>query len=183
MGTAGEPTTVRAIWDRYGELCSQYAKQYGVPVELIVATIAAESGGNPTARRQEPKIGDESVGLMQTLVKTAQGVLGRNISGDQLLSPELSIEAGTACIAKKLGNTHFDPPMVAAAYNAGSIIFDGGELNRWKLLCYPTGTGQHIDRYVAFFSDCMRVNTAGEWTIGSGVPNFVTALAKKGLDE
>jgi hypothetical protein len=34
-GTAGEPTTVRNIWKRYGDLCSASAKRYGVPVELV----------------------------------------------------------------------------------------------------------------------------------------------------
>lgn len=155
-GTMGDPSTVKSIWSHYGDLCSQYAKQYGVPVELIVATIAVESRGNPNARRTEAKINDESVGLMQTLVRTARGALGqKDIVGDNLLRPELSIRAGTAYIASQRGTTHFDPPKVAAAYNAGSIRLDRGDANRWKMLCYPTGTGRHIDTFIEFFNDCM----------------------------
>jgi len=155
-GTMGDPSTVKSIWSHYGDLCSQYAKQYGVPVELIVATIAVESRGNPNARRIEAKINDESVGLMQTLVRTARGALGqKDIVGDNLLRPELSIRAGTAYIASQRGTTHFDPPKVAAAYNAGSIRLDRGDANRWKMLCYPTGTGKHIDTFIEFFNDCM----------------------------
>lgn len=173
-GTAGDPATVTRIWSRYGDLCSSAAKHYGVPVELVVATIATESGGNPNARRQEPKISDESVGLMQTLVNTARGVLGRpSLRGDELLDPALSITAGTAYIAQQRGGTHFDPPLVAAAYNAGSLRRDDGEANRWRLLCYPTGTGQYIDNYIAWFNDSMRVSKEQQWG-RQGVPSFAS---------
>jgi hypothetical protein len=178
-GTAGKPTTVYNIWKRYGDLCSGSAKRYGVPVELIVATIATESRGNPNARHSEPRIRDESVGLMQTLVATAQGALGRQgLKGDDLLDPTLSIEAGTAYIAQQRGSTHFDPPLVAASYNAGSIRRDNGEANRWKLLCFPTGTGRHVDSYVEWFADCMRVSTEQGWGQQEGVPSFAQCFAK-----
>ena len=121
-GSAGAPSTVQEIWRRYGDLCASAAKRYGVPVELIVATIATESSGRADARRSEPQIGDESVGLMQTLVRTARNALGKpNLTGNDLLDPEFSILAGTAYIAQQRGDTHFDPPLVAAAYNAGSL--------------------------------------------------------------
>ncbi|WP_165943258.1 transglycosylase SLT domain-containing protein [Roseicella aquatilis] len=177
-GTAGQPTTIRTIWKRYGDLCSAAARHYGVPVELIVATIATESGGDPNARRAERRINDESVGLMQTLVATARGALGRReLRGDDLLNPALSIEAGTAYIASQRGTTHFDPPLVAAAYNAGSIRRDGGERNRWKLLCHPLGTGAHVDRYCEWFADCMQVSAEQGWGSQDGVPSFAACLA------
>jgi soluble lytic murein transglycosylase-like protein len=167
------------IWKRYGDLCSASAKRYGVPVELVVATIATESRGNPNARRSEPRIRDESVGLMQTLVATAQGALGRQgLKGDDLLDPVLSIEAGTAYIAQQRGASHFDPPLVAATYNAGSIRRDNGDANRWKLLCFPTGTGRHVDSYVEWFSDYMRVSVEQEWGQQEGVPSFAQCFAK-----
>jgi Transglycosylase SLT domain len=164
MSTPGEPSTVRNIWKRYGDLCASFARQHGVPVELIVATIATESGGDSTARRPEPKIGDESVGLMQTLVGTARQALGRkNVNGDDLTDAATSIDAGTAYIAQQRKWTCYDPPRVAAAYNAGSIRLEDSERNRWKLLCYPLGTGHHVDKFVAFFSDCMKVSGAEHW--------------------
>jgi soluble lytic murein transglycosylase-like protein len=144
---------------------------------LIVATIAAESGGDPNARRAEPRINDESVGLMQTLVGTARQALGnRTLDGDDLLRPEISIEAGTAYIAQQRGLSHFDPPLVAAAYNAGSLRRDASPGNRWKLLCYPTGTGRHIENWVAFFGDCMRLSTKDGWDAADNVPGFASCL-------
>ncbi len=178
-GTAGNPDTVSEIWKRYGDRCSASAKRFGVPVELVVATIATESGGNPNARRAEQKIGDESVGLMQTLVATARQVLGRNdINGGDLLDPVLSIDAGTAYIAQQRSSTHFDPPLVAAAYNAGSLRRDDAEANRWKLLCFPTGTGRHVDNYASWFADCMRVSLQQGWGKQDGVPSFAECFAK-----
>lgn len=177
QGTPGEPKTVARIWSRYGDLCAASAKRYGVPVELIVATIAAESGGDPNARRAEPRINDESVGLMQTLVGTARQALGnRTLDGDDLLRPEISIEAGTAYIAQQRGLSHFDPPLVAAAYNAGSLRRDASPGNRWKLLCYPTGTGRHIENWVAFFGDCMRLSAKDGWDAADNVPGFASCL-------
>lgn len=178
-GTAGEPKTVRKVWEDYGVLCADAAKRYGVPVELIVATIATESSGNPNARRAEPKINDESVGLMQTLVATARSVTGRTtLRGDDLLDPRTSIDAGTAYIASQRGSTHFDPPLVAAAYNAGSLRLDDGDSNRWKLRCFPLGTGAHLDRFVAWFGDAMRVSGDDGWSNSGACPAFAAVLGR-----
>jgi soluble lytic murein transglycosylase-like protein len=176
--TAGVPSTVRTIWQRYGADCLASAKNYGVPVELIVATIATESGGDPNARRAEPQIGDESVGLMQTLSKTAGSALGRpNLRADDLMDPRLSIEAGTAYIAQQRTSTHFDPPLVAAAYNAGSLRRDPAEANQWKLVCFPLGTGRHVDTFTAWFGDAMRVSAEDGWATQAGAPSFAAAMS------
>jgi hypothetical protein len=177
MGTPGEPSTVRKIFNNFREPCLASARRYGVPVELIVATIATESSGNPNDRRAEPRINDESVGLMQTLVGTAREVTGRKtLRGDDLLDPATSIDAGTAYIARQRVSTHFDPPLVAAAYNAGSIRRDERPANRWKLHCFPPGTGAHVDRFVAWFADCMRVSAAEGWGKTNDVPSFAGAF-------
>src|SRR4051794_37888263 len=79
------------------------------------------------------RLGTESVGLMQTLVTTARQVLGMtNLTADDLLNPATSIRAGTAYIAQQRVSTHFDPPLVAAAYNAGSLRREDASANRWK---------------------------------------------------
>ncbi len=140
LGTYGRPVTVRKIWAKYGEICATSARAYGVPVELVVATIATESSGDQNERRREPRINDESVGLMQTLVQTARSALGRrSLRADDLLDPATSIAAGTAYIAQQRTQTHFDPPLVAAAYNAGSLRRDDSDKNRWRIHCFPPG--------------------------------------------
>lgn len=45
---------------------------FRVDAVMAAAIAEIESGGNPLALRYEPHIGDASVGLMQTLVSTAQ---------------------------------------------------------------------------------------------------------------
>ncbi|MCA6115683.1 M15 family metallopeptidase [Bradyrhizobium sp. WSM 1738] len=184
MGTPGEPSTVRKIFNNFREPCLTSARRYGVPIELIVATIATESGGNPNDRRPEPQINDESVGLMQTLVKTARAATGRkSLRANDLLDPATSIDAGTAYIASQRPSTHFDAPLVAAAYNAGSIRRDDRPANRWKLHCFPPGTGAHVDRFVAWFADCMRVSAAEGWAKTNDVPSFASAFGVSGTGD
>ena len=74
-----------------------------------------------------------------------------------LLRPAGSIEAGTAYIARQEAKTGFDPPLVAAAYNAGGVYEEAREPNRWRLRCYPLGTGHHVDRWVKWFNDAVRL--------------------------
>jgi hypothetical protein len=158
--TAGEPRTVTRIWETYGDAINRTARSRRVPCELIVATIATESGGRADAVREEPKyISDEetphqvSPGLMQTLISTARETLQMNVDRQWLLQPANSIEAGTAYIAKQAKLTCLDPPLVAAAYNAGRLKYQEGSQNRWKLRQFPIGTGMHCDRFVRFLND------------------------------
>ncbi len=163
--TGGEPQTVRQIWQRFGQPIQEWAASFGVPVELIIATICSETHGEPAAVRQEPGyISDEgtpnkvSPGLMQTLISTARDVLADpSINRLWLLEPSNSIRAGTAYIAIQWKQTHLDPPKVACAYNAGSIQYNPSQGNRWKMLQYPTGTSEHADRFVKWFNDCFRM--------------------------
>ncbi|MFV0359624.1 peptidoglycan-binding protein [Tropicimonas sp.] len=179
--TGGAPATVTRIWNDFGEPCRYWARRFGVPVELIVATIATESGGDPDAERDEPQINDKSVGLMQTLITTARAALDRpNLSGRDLRDPSLSIEAGTAYIAAQRKSTLFDPPLVAAAYNAGSLRREEAEANRWRLVCYPKNTGHHIDRFVSWFGDAMRVSAEQGWSDGGRIPSFAAAFGPAG---
>jgi hypothetical protein len=161
--TAGPPVTVTHVWERYHEPINAAAARYGIPAHLIVATICTESSppGNAASIRFEPgyKSDDStphlvSPGLMQTLISTARSAL-RNPKIDRkwLLNPANSIMAGTAVIKEGAPATELDPPKVAAAYNAGSLRYDGSPHNRWRLLQYPIGTGAHVDRFVEWFND------------------------------
>ena len=162
--TRGKPQTIERIWNEYGSAIEASGKKYGVPVELILATICTETHGNPDAVREEPGfISDNetphkvSPGIMQTLISTARVAL-KNDSIDRawLLQAQNSIEAGTAYIARQKKSSQFDPPKVACAYNAGGIYYNKSDNNRWKMRQYPIGSSEHADRFVQWFNDCFR---------------------------
>ena len=162
--TRGAPTTVSRVWDAYGGEIDRAAKQYQVPVPLIIATICTESGGKANAVRLEPGyVSDEqtprkmSAGLMQTLLSTARNTMKMSVGRDWLLVPGNSINAGTSYIAEQSSVTQLDPPLVAAAYNAGGLYQQDGAQNRWKLRQCPIGTSAHVDRFVKFYNDAMAV--------------------------
>lgn len=165
QGTGGQPQTVTRIWNDFGPAIEQSAAEFGVPVELIIATICTESRGDPKAIRFEPGYvsddatpGRVSPGLMQTLISTARDTLpGSAIDRHWLFVPANSIRAGTAYISKQSGSTKLDPPVVACAYNAGSVKENTGADNRWKMRQFPIGTSEHANRFVQWFNDCFLV--------------------------
>ena len=165
-GSAGDPTTVTRIWRDLRAPLIQWSSSFGVPVELIISTIGTESGGNLHVRaREEPGyISDEetphrvSPGIMQTLISTARTAVGdQGVDRAWLEQPANSIQAGTAYIASQWKSTHFDPPKVACAYNAGGIHYNQSATNRWKMRQYPIGTDAHANRFVMWFNDCFKV--------------------------
>ena len=160
--TPGQPLTVRRIWQTFRVELARWSTLYGIPVELLIATAATESGGDARARRNEPGwTGDEttphrvSIGLMQTLISTARAATGVSWTARELFEPNVSILAGGAYIRQQYEATGFDPPLVAAAYNAGVIAEQRGAGNRWKLRQYKLGTGEHLDRFVQWFGDAV----------------------------
>jgi len=165
--SAGQPKTVARVWNELRQPLLTWSKHYGVPVELIIATICTESGGNLQIKaREEPGYKSDqetphrvSPGIMQTLISTARAALsaGSEIDRAWLEQPANSIQAGTAYIASQSKITHFDPPKVACAYNAGGIYHNDSPKNRWKMRQYPIGTDAHVNRYVQWFNDCFRV--------------------------
>jgi hypothetical protein len=171
--SGGQPATVRKIWSDYKDYIVQWAEYFSIPVELIIATIATESGGKSYSRREEPGYISDintpdrvSTGLMQTLISTACGTLKTTITGDWLLIPENSIRAGTSYITDQTFITQYDPPKVACAYNAGALYYNGSPNNRWKMRQYPIGSSTHADRFVKWFNDCFLM-----FDLDGGVPN------------
>ena len=163
--TEGRPLTVRRVWDAFGASISRWCDAFDVPVELILATICTETRGNPEALRIEPGyVSDDatphrvSPGIMQTLISTAREALDdQRIDRDWLLDADNSIQAGTAYISLQRRKTDLDPPKVACAYNAGSVIRNDSPNNRWKMRQFPIGTSHHADRFVAWFNDAFRL--------------------------
>jgi hypothetical protein len=180
--SGGAPQTLTRIWTTFRAPIEKCAAAYGVPAELILATIATESGGNAQALREEPGFtSDEatphrvSPGLMQTLISTARATLNDpSINRQKLLDPETSIRAGTAYIRQQARITNFDPPLVACAYNAGSCYPQDGAQNPWRLRQYPIGTGKHADRFVEWFGDALVVLRAD--APKPTTPNFAELL-------
>ena len=111
--------------------------RYGIPVAVIKATIATESGFNPGAYRKEPQLGDASRGLMQVLLTTARGLGYTGEPGDDLkrisglYDPWTSIQLGTFYLARQAGR-YTDRPWtdIYAAYNAGSLRYKANGAGR-----------------------------------------------------
>lgn len=158
--TRGRPATATRIWETYGDQINDVARKTRVPCELILATICTESYGRSDVIRLEPGYKSDtetphriSVGLMQTLISTAQSTMKMSFDRNWLLDSYNSILAGASYMAEQARKTNFDPPLVAAAYNAGGLYDQNGRSNRWKLRQYPIGTGKHCDRFIQFFND------------------------------
>ena len=162
--TGGDPKTIKKVWNQFGHSIEEWGEKFGVPVELIMATICTESGGDPSTVREEPGYRSDtatpdkvSPGLMQTLISTARDTLADPaIDRRWLNNPDNAIRAGVAYITSQRKITHLDPPKVACAYNAGSVYYNNGEGNRWKMRQYPINTSHHADRFVKWFNDCFR---------------------------
>ena len=93
------------------------AEESGVPAELVLAVIAAESKGEPGARS-----GKGAVGLMQLLVPTAREEAARlglpEPDERALTDPALNIRLGSAYLARQL-ERFGDEGLALAAYHAG----------------------------------------------------------------
>jgi len=161
--TPGEPITVKRIWEAHRINIDYWSQKFAVHAATIIACIATESRGNPKAQRQEPGfLSDKltpnkvSAGLMQTLLSTAREAIDDpDIDRWWMLKPNNSIRAGAAYMHDQRRKTRIDLPKVAAAYNAGGVYHQAGAANRWKMRCFPIGTGEHIDRFVKWFNDAV----------------------------
>lgn len=164
--SAGAPDTARRVWTQFRAELEKNAAAYGVPLELIVACICTESGGNPHAYREEPGfISDTetphrvSPGLMQTLISTArEATRDPTLDRAALFNPETAIRAGSAYLkqqAMRRNGTNFDPPLVGIAYNAGSLRETSA--NPWGLVQTARPPAYHADVFVEFFNDCFAV--------------------------
>lgn len=161
--TSGEPATVTKIWSNFSDEINQWSQKFNVPAVIIIATIATESSGKADAIRKEPGYVSDSVtpsrisvGLMQTLISTARATLhDTTLDRDDLKNPSISIKAGTSFIADRRSKTLLDPPKVACAYNAGSLIENANSGNRWRMRQFPLGTSAHGDRFIKFFNDAV----------------------------
>lgn len=153
--TLADDAAYRA-WVWFGPEMVSASVEFAVPLELLLATAATETvAGSASAKQAAGARGSSGeVGLMQTLPATARMALGKpGLPAKALLDPLTSIRAGAAYIASQFAETGYDPPLVAAGYNAGGVYENRGDKNPWRMRCYPIGTGQHITRFVGHFGD------------------------------
>lgn len=131
---------IQKVWDTYGETIERWSTHYGVPFEIIMTTICVESKGNARARN------NKNYGMMQILVPTARSALSdQSLTEESLYDPNTAIKAGTAYMSLQKKSTRYDPPKVAAAYNAGSLR---SASNPWGMRQY----GPHLDKTVLWFN-------------------------------
>ena len=113
----GRQKTLAQIINNYAPFIQSASSAYGVPWQYIVGIIWQESRGKPKAYRYEPKLGEASYGLMQTLESTARSV-GFTGQAENLYDPSTSINYGTKYLSvlySKYGN--WDDTVMS--YNAG----------------------------------------------------------------
>ncbi len=103
--------------DRFYTLITESATRHLIAQSYLQAIIHQESGGNPLAVRQEPRIHDASYGLMQLLGRTARG-LGFTGPLEGLLKPATNIALGARYFAG-LFKRHQETGAALAHYNGG----------------------------------------------------------------
>jgi soluble lytic murein transglycosylase-like protein len=115
---------------KYLPIIQAAADRYSVPAALLLAHTRQESNFDPSAYREEPAIGDGSTGMMQILLRTAQG-LDANATEELLLDPEYNINLGAKLIRKNLdrynkasSSTEKQFKDAIAAYNAGTAFIN-----------------------------------------------------------
>ena len=102
-------------------LARSIAASEGVPAELVLAQVEAESNWQPQAYRYEPALKEASYGLLQVLESTARsiGALAPGEGPEVLYDPARGLKAGVRYIKLQLTGTGGDWGKAAAAYNAG----------------------------------------------------------------
>ena len=113
-----------------------------VDPDMIVRIAWIESGFNPSAVRFEPRIGDASAGLMQTLVGTARWLatdMGYSAFGvptmDKLLDqPQMSIYFGAAYLdyLSRYSGQSRSEEFIVRSYNGGPGNLGAATADYWR---------------------------------------------------
>lgn len=183
IASAGNPVTCGAILERFGPWIAKFAEKHGVPPQLLVMTIATETGiyrkhgfTGPKTFRWEAHLPDFSAGPMQILSGTARWTNEKAKLGlaDSLFptfdrkpnpiptdlalyDPEVALDIGAAYLRWQMDRYKTSNPMViSAAYNAGSLKKSSSK--SWGIHYH----GDHLDRAAEWFGDaCSLLQEAG----------------------
>jgi hypothetical protein len=183
--TDGAPVTIKRIWSAFSEDAQHWAFMLGLPVELILATVATESRADfdPRQDRKEPGyVSDEatpnrvSIGLCHPLISTARGVTGFAIGRNWLQVPRNNLMVAALVLRSDARATRLDIPKCFARYNSGTIAET--QKNPFKM----RSTGDHIMRGVKFYNDAVAVvrEKAGDKTVERD-HEWLLATAMRGL--
>ena len=123
--------------------------------------VGRPGGRRPARARLRERRGDPAArsapGLTQTLDLDRARAIQVSLDRDWLLAAR-ERDRGRHRLHRQAGEGHvLDPPLVAAAYNAGGSSTRTATQNRWSLRQFPIGTGKHCDRFVRFFNDAVAV--------------------------
>lgn len=170
--TPGEPITMRRLYQQWGAQLHSAAIASGVPVALLMMTLATESGMQwkegrftyPALRKEPGYLSDEetphriSFGPMHVLLSTYRAVMGAPTATRDEASDFMNNVVAGALYIKDTHHWHnFDPVLVAATYNAGGVYNasskDSKYHNRWHIRAY----GNHLDRAARWYGDALAV--------------------------
>lgn len=103
------------------DIIKSTAAAYELPWQLIMAISWQESLLDPNAE------GDDctAIGVMQMSLATAEWLMGRPVSVEQLKNPVLNIDLGCRYVRHQMDRYDQDMYKAVAAYNAGSFIDKG----------------------------------------------------------
>jgi soluble lytic murein transglycosylase-like protein len=150
------------------------SSKYNVPVALILAHMKQESAFNPKAFRAEPQINDASTGLLQLLVKTAQG-LDSSASHEKLLDPAYNIDLGVRYMSQNLKRYNGNIQDEIASYNAGSVYKNAaGQYTNSK---GSTNVQDYVNKVTTNYNDYVKWLSAGSSTVSVAAVNPVLLVS------
>ena len=118
LGILDSDPEIRGRVEGWRPTAALAAREAGVPLDLLLALVSAESSGRPRARSPSG-----AVGLTQVLTPTARGVavqLGLPAPAESdLYDPPLNLRLGAAYLAEQLRAFGGDPALALAAYHSG----------------------------------------------------------------
>lgn len=135
------------VWAKFGPIVQEVSTTYGVPVPVMVATIAAESNGKPRAISTKG-----AQGLMQLMPNTAATVSQHpKLAGalHALLLPEHNLTLGGKYIASFQREHQWDPVKIALMYNMG--------IGRLKTDQLFNETREYLQRWVKYYNGAIAV--------------------------
>lgn len=161
---------IKAVEEKWGELCREIGGRHQLPDGWCQAMIWRESGGDPRAYRIEKDkngqpIHDDTgrlltgVGLMQI----TNPAIKKNRTDAEVFNPPVNIELGAGYISYIASRPDVRDPdgkpdfaRIAAAFNHGHV--EASTANRWGMVA----TGSHIDQEVRALNTWIYLQLEGQ---------------------